>query len=202
MRLLVIATRNTLPANGGRTATKAPSNGALAAAIRPHHHQRRPLLGRQMLVVGSHRNTLPERCCTWLLSPPWQALMALNTTDAAGGKDLATPPEVRLYFFAGTQHGGGRSVAATAVCAAQAAARLPIAGQLQFVLSGPTRAANRLARLDRRGQGAAGKRDEGSDQIAGIVSMPAMNLNSSPAICGEVPTPGEAMLIRPGRALA
>src|SRR5271165_7106860 len=23
-----------------------------------------------MLVVGSHRNTLPERCCTWLLSPP------------------------------------------------------------------------------------------------------------------------------------
>jgi hypothetical protein len=40
------------------------------AAICPHHHQRRPLLGCQMLVVGSHRNTLPERCCTWLLSRP------------------------------------------------------------------------------------------------------------------------------------
>jgi hypothetical protein len=63
-----------LPANGGRTATKAAGNRALAAAIRPHHHQRRPLLGRQMLVVGSHRNTLPERCCTWLLSPPRQKI--------------------------------------------------------------------------------------------------------------------------------
>ena len=57
-----------LPANGGRTATKAASNFALAAAIRPRHHQRHPLLGCQMLTVGSHRNTLPERCGTWLLS--------------------------------------------------------------------------------------------------------------------------------------
>jgi hypothetical protein len=40
----------------------------LVKAIRPHHHQRRPLLGCQMLRVGSHRNTLPERCGTWLLS--------------------------------------------------------------------------------------------------------------------------------------
>ena len=78
-----------LPANGGRTATKAASNGALAAAIRPHHHQRRPLLGRQMLVVGSHRNTLPERCCTWLLSPPLYksqlpSLLSGNFVDGAG----------------------------------------------------------------------------------------------------------------------
>jgi hypothetical protein len=42
--------------------------GMLVKAIRPHHHQRRPLLGCQMLRVGSHRNTLPERCGTWLLS--------------------------------------------------------------------------------------------------------------------------------------
>src|SRR5207344_1124232 len=66
----------------GRTATKAASNGALAAAIRPHHHQRRPLFGRQMLVVGSHRNTLPERCCTWLLSPPW---IESDAAKAQGG---------------------------------------------------------------------------------------------------------------------
>ena len=33
--------------------------------------------------------------------------MALNTIDAAGEKDVAIPPEVRFYFFAGTQHSGG-----------------------------------------------------------------------------------------------
>src|SRR6516225_6330421 len=79
-----------LPANGGRTATKAAGNRALAAAIRPHHHQRRPLLGRQMLVVGSHRNTLPERCCTWLLSPPDESyqLIAAYFTMMQAGRDL------------------------------------------------------------------------------------------------------------------
>ena len=34
------------------------------------------------------------------------------------------------------------------------------------------------------------------------MSTPAMNLNNSPAMCGEVPMPGEAMLILPGLALA
>ena len=35
----------------------------------------------------------------------WQALMALNTTDANGKHDFAIPPNVRIYHFAGTQHG-------------------------------------------------------------------------------------------------
>ena len=34
------------------------------------------------------------------------------------------------------------------------------------------------------------------------MSVPVMNLNNSPAICGDVPTPGDAMLILPGLALA
>jgi hypothetical protein len=33
--------------------------------------------------------------------------MALNTTDADGRHDFAIPPNVRIYHFAGTQHGGG-----------------------------------------------------------------------------------------------
>jgi alpha/beta hydrolase family protein len=51
--------------------------------------------------------TCPKITATFTDTEYWQALMALNTTDAAGEKDLAIPPEVRLYFFAGTQHGGG-----------------------------------------------------------------------------------------------
>ncbi len=37
----------------------------------------------------------------------WQAVMSLNTTDSFGRRDLPIPPEVRIYQFAGTQHGGG-----------------------------------------------------------------------------------------------
>jgi hypothetical protein len=51
--------------------------------------------------------TCPKITATFTDTEYWQALMALNTTDIAGEKDLAIPPEVRLYFFAGTQHGGG-----------------------------------------------------------------------------------------------
>lgn len=51
--------------------------------------------------------TCPKITATFTDSEYWQAAMALNTTDAAGDKDLAIPPEVRLYFFAGTQHAGG-----------------------------------------------------------------------------------------------
>jgi hypothetical protein len=51
--------------------------------------------------------TCPKITATFTDTEYWQSLMALNTTDAAGEKDLALPPEVRLYFFAGTQHGGG-----------------------------------------------------------------------------------------------
>jgi hypothetical protein len=51
--------------------------------------------------------TCPKMTVTYTDTEYWQAMMALNTTDAAGEKDLAIPPEVRLYFFAGTQHGGG-----------------------------------------------------------------------------------------------
>jgi hypothetical protein len=52
-------------------------------------------------------NTCPRITATFTDSEYWQASMALNTTDSAGKKDLTIPPEVRLYFFAGTQHGGG-----------------------------------------------------------------------------------------------
>ena len=34
----------------------------------------------------------------------WQGRMSTNTTDALGPRDLAIPPNVRVYFFAGTQH--------------------------------------------------------------------------------------------------
>jgi len=41
----------------------------------------------------------------------WQAYMALNTTDSFGIHDLVLPPEVRIYHFAGTMHGGGSPTA-------------------------------------------------------------------------------------------
>ena len=37
----------------------------------------------------------------------WQALMALNTTDSEGRRDLKIPKNVRIYLFSGTRHGGG-----------------------------------------------------------------------------------------------
>src|SRR5216117_2209040 len=37
----------------------------------------------------------------------WQALMALNTTDSDGSRDLRIPENVRIYLYAGTRHGGG-----------------------------------------------------------------------------------------------
>src|SRR5262249_14220032 len=51
--------------------------------------------------------TCPKITATFTDTEYWEAMMALNTTDAAGQKDLSIPGEVRLYFFAGTQHGGG-----------------------------------------------------------------------------------------------
>ncbi len=51
--------------------------------------------------------TCPKITATFTDSEYWQAMMALNTTDAAGEKDVTIPPEVRLYFLAGTQHSGG-----------------------------------------------------------------------------------------------
>jgi hypothetical protein len=41
----------------------------------------------------------------------WEATMALNTTDAFGTRDLPIPPDVRIYLFAATQHGGGNALA-------------------------------------------------------------------------------------------
>jgi hypothetical protein len=51
--------------------------------------------------------TCPKITATFTDTEYWQSLMALNTIDAAGEKDVAIPPEVRFYFFAGTQHSGG-----------------------------------------------------------------------------------------------
>ena len=52
-------------------------------------------------------NTCPKITATVTDTEYWQAMMALNTTDSAGLKDFSLPAEVRVYFFAGTQHGGG-----------------------------------------------------------------------------------------------
>jgi len=37
----------------------------------------------------------------------WQAVMSLDTTDSFGRRDLPIAPEVRIYEFSGTMHGGG-----------------------------------------------------------------------------------------------
>ena len=56
-------------------------------------------------------DTCPKITVTMTETEYWQSLMALNTTDSAGQRDLAIPPEVRIYFYAGTQHGGGDPLA-------------------------------------------------------------------------------------------
>jgi hypothetical protein len=52
-------------------------------------------------------DTCPKVTATETDTEYWQALMALNTTDASGKRDFNIPPNVRIYHFAGTQHGGG-----------------------------------------------------------------------------------------------
>ena len=52
-------------------------------------------------------DTCPKITATETDTEYWQALMALNTTDANGRRDFDIPPNVRIYHFAGTQHGGG-----------------------------------------------------------------------------------------------
>jgi Alpha/beta hydrolase domain len=60
--------------------------------------------------------TCPMITVTFTDTEYWQAMMALNTTDAAGEEDFSIPPEVRLYFFAGTQHGGGDQLLQPPLC--------------------------------------------------------------------------------------
>lgn len=56
----------------------------------------------------------------------WQSLMSLNTTDLFGKKDLVIPPEVRIYQFSSTQHGGGDpTLLPTVVPAAPVNCQLP-----------------------------------------------------------------------------
>ena len=52
-------------------------------------------------------DTCPKITATETDTEYWQALMALNTTDARGKRDFDIPSNVRIYHFAGTQHGGG-----------------------------------------------------------------------------------------------
>lgn len=56
-------------------------------------------------------DTCPKITATETDTEYWQALMALNTTDARGKHDFAIPANVRIYHFAGTQHGGGDPLA-------------------------------------------------------------------------------------------
>jgi len=51
-------------------------------------------------------DTCPKTTATITDTEYWQVLMALNTTDARGKRDLEIPSNVRIYHFAGTQHGG------------------------------------------------------------------------------------------------
>ncbi|HEX7272781.1 MAG TPA: alpha/beta hydrolase domain-containing protein [Casimicrobiaceae bacterium] len=55
--------------------------------------------------------TCPKITATMTDTEYWQAYMALNTTDSFGGHDFPIPPEVRIYHFAGTMHGGGSPTA-------------------------------------------------------------------------------------------
>jgi Alpha/beta hydrolase domain len=56
-------------------------------------------------------DTCPSITATMTDTEYWQALMALNTTDARGKRDFDIPSNVRIYHFAGTQHGGGDPLA-------------------------------------------------------------------------------------------
>ena len=56
-------------------------------------------------------DTCPKITATVTDTEYWQSLMALNTTDALGRHDLEIPRNVRIYHFAGTQHGGGDPLA-------------------------------------------------------------------------------------------
>ncbi len=50
------------------------------------------------------RDNCPKVLQTVSSAEYWQGAHSLNTTDAAGQKDLALPENVRIYHFAGTQH--------------------------------------------------------------------------------------------------
>ena len=52
-------------------------------------------------------DTCPKIMATETDTEYWQAMMSLNTSDPLGEIDYPIPPEVRIYHFAGTQHGGG-----------------------------------------------------------------------------------------------
>ena len=56
-------------------------------------------------------DTCPKITATVTDTEYWQALMALNTTDADGKRDFSIPGNVRIYHFAGTQHGGADPLA-------------------------------------------------------------------------------------------
>jgi hypothetical protein len=56
-------------------------------------------------------NTCPKIFHTNTDTEYWQATMALNTTDSFGTRDLPLPPNVRIYLFASTHHGGGNTLA-------------------------------------------------------------------------------------------
>jgi len=59
--------------------------------------------------------TCPKITATVTDTEYWQSLMSLNTTDARGRHDFAIPGNVRIYHFAGTQHGGGDPLQAVTV---------------------------------------------------------------------------------------
>ncbi len=68
---------------------------------------RDPIAGRTgwLLERCQKTNTCPKIIQTVTSTEYWQGRMSLNTTDARGRHDVGIPGFVRIYHFAGTQHG-------------------------------------------------------------------------------------------------
>jgi multisubunit Na+/H+ antiporter MnhE subunit len=64
--------------------------------------------------------TCPKIVHTMSDTEYWEASGAFDTVDASGARDLALPPDVRIYQFSSTQHGGFSPVAplptSTGIC--------------------------------------------------------------------------------------
>jgi hypothetical protein len=56
-------------------------------------------------------NSCPKIVATVTDTEYWQSLMALNTTDALGKRDLPIPGNVRIFQFSSSQHGSGSPLA-------------------------------------------------------------------------------------------
>ena len=77
-----------------------------------------PLTGRAAGLLDRCRatDTCPKIMQTVTSTEYWQARMSLNTTDPLGQSDLPMPDNVRIYLFAGTQHGAAPWPPSPGIC--------------------------------------------------------------------------------------